>query len=180
MSSTENEQSSPIADNNGSDKTLGERKRIDSLNEFKAESERLFSSAQRVIRVYSKDLDPRVLNDRLIEKQFIEFIKRSRASKVELLIYDDAYLRGVDHRLVSLAQRFSSFVEIRLVPKDHHENFFGFYLADNKRIIHRHNIERYEAEYAELPNSLVKEKVKWFDEIWQQSPPASFLRALHL
>ncbi len=153
---------------------------IDSLNEFKIETEQLFSEASRLIQIYSKDLDPRVLSDSRIESLLLKFIKRSKASKIQLLIFDESYLKGIDHRLVSLAQRFTSYIEIRLIPRDYHENYFGYYLVDKKRIVHRNNIERYEAEFAQLPNSLVKEKSKWFEDIWQKSTPASFLRALHL
>jgi hypothetical protein len=156
------------------------RTAIKSFNEFTAETERLLADAGRLVQIYSKDLDPRVLSETKIEKLLLKFIKGSRASKIQLLIFDESFLRGVDHRLVALAQRFTSFLEIRVIPRDYHENHFGFYLTDKKRIIHRNNIERYEAEFAELPNSLVKEKSKWFDDIWQQSSPASFLRALHL
>jgi hypothetical protein len=183
MSSIEKNDSAKSSDNteyeiNQSSETT--HRAIDSLNEFKAETEQLFNEASRVIQIYSKDLDPRVLSDTRIESLLLKFIKRSKASKLQLLIFDESYLKGIDHRLVSLAQRFTSYVEIRLIPRDYHENYFGYYLVDKKRIVHRNNIERYQAEYAQLPNSLVKEKSKWFDDIWQKSTPASFLRALHL
>lgn len=158
----------------------GSRRAIESLSEFKQETELLFSQATRIIQIYSKDLDPRVLSNIRLESLILKFIKRSKASKLHILIFDESHLKGVDHRLVNLAQRFTSYLEIRLIPRDYQENYYGYYLVDKKRILHRNNIERYEAEYAQLPSSLVKEKSKWFDEIWQKSSPASFLRALHL
>lgn len=154
--------------------------KINSLSELKSASSGLFSEATQIIQLFTKDLDPRILNDREIELRLTQFVKRSRVSKMQILIYDESLMRGQDHRLVSLAQRFTSYVELRVVPKDYHENYFGFYLVDNKQMIYRSNIERYEAEYAKLPYSLVKEKSKWFDSVWQMSSPASFLRALHL
>ncbi len=153
---------------------------IDSLTQLITETTQLIDSAKRTIQIYSRGLDPRILNNREIEKQFIRFIKKSRASKIQILIADEQLLRGVDHRIVALAQRFSSYVEIKVIPRDYHDNPFGFYLVDDRSMIYRLNIERYEAEKLIMPNFLIKDKSKLFDTIWQVSTPASFLRALHL
>ncbi len=153
---------------------------IDSLTQFKQETSDIIASARQKIQIYSHGLDPRILNNRQIEKKLLDFVKRSRNSRVQILIYDEGLLRGIDHRLVALAQRFTSYVEIRIVPKDFHENPFGFYLVDNRTMIYRSNIERYEAEKLNMPNFMIKDKSKLFHTIWQSSSPASFLRALHI
>jgi len=153
---------------------------IQSLSQLQSETSQLLENATRTVQIYTRDLDPRILNQRDIEHTLIQFIKNSRSSRIQILVYDENQLRGKDHRLVSLAQRFTSFVEIRLIPKDYHENHFSFYLIDQNELIYRNNFERYQAEYAKLPYFLVKEKSKWFDSVWQMSPQASFLRALHL
>lgn len=153
---------------------------INSLTQLKEETNEILTSAKRSIQIYSCDLDPRILNNRQVENNVLNFVKRSRNSKVQLLIYDECLLRGVDHRLVSLAQKFTSFIDIRIVPKDFHENPFGFYLVDNRQMIYRSNVERYEAEKLAMPNFVIQNKSKLFHTIWQTSSPASFLRALHL
>ena len=153
---------------------------ISSLTQLKEETCQIFTSAKQRIQIYTHGLDPRILNNRQIEKNILDFVKRSRNSKVQILIYDERLLRGIDHRLVSLAQRFTSFIDIRVVPKDFHENPFSFYLVDNRYMVYRSNVERYEAEKLAMPNFVIKDKSKLFDSIWQSSSPASFLRALHL
>jgi len=153
---------------------------IGSLSQLKEETSDIFTSATQSIQIYSHGLDPRILNNRQIEKDILDFVKRSRKSKVQILIYNERFLRGIDHRLVTLAQRFTSFIEIRVVPKDFHENPFGFYLVDNRTMVYRSNVERYEAEKLVMPNFIIKDKSKLFHTIWQSSSPASFLRALHI
>ncbi len=153
---------------------------IDSLTQLKEETSHIFSSAKQSIQIYSHGLDPRILNNRQIDRNILDFIKRSRKSKVQILIYDEQFLRGIDHCLVSLAQKFTSFIDIRIVPKDFHENPFGFYLVDNRAMLYRSNVERYEAEKLIMPNFVIKDKSKLFHTIWQSSSPASFLRALYL
>ena len=153
---------------------------IDSLTQFKQETADLFAIAKQTIQIYSHGLDPRILNNRQVEKHLLGFVKRSRNSRVQILIYDEQRLRGIDHRLVALAQRFTSYIDIRVVPRDFHENPFGFYLVDDRTMIYRSNVERYEAEKLQMPNFVIKDKSKLFRTIWQSSSPASFLRALHI
>jgi len=162
------------------EQTKDARHIIDSLAQLKQETNDLFGYAKQRIQIYSHDLDPRILNNRETEQQLIRFIKKSRSCKVQILIYDEQFLRGIDHRLVALAQRFTSYIEIKIVAKDYHENPFGFYLVDGRTMIYRNNVEKYEAEIFHMPHFAIKDKSKLFESIWQSSSPASFLRALHL
>jgi len=143
-------------------------------------SQRLFEQANRSIQIYTRDFDPRILSHQSIEKSVIELVKRSRYSRIEILIQAEEHLRGIDHRLVTLAQRFTSGIAIKLIPKDYFEEAFAFYLVDGKQILYRQYHQDYHAELRQMPDFLVKEKARYFDKIWQESSPASFLRALYL
>jgi len=143
-------------------------------------SQQLFATAHKTIQIYTCDCDPRILNHRNIEQTIIELVKRSRHTRVEILIKTEESLRGIDHRLVSLAQRFTSSIGIKLIPRDYFEEPFAFYLVDSKQILYRQNHQDYHAEERQMPDFLVKDKSRYFDKIWQESSPASFLRALYL
>lgn len=153
---------------------------INSFADLKAATELLMRSANRSIKLYTHNLDPRILSNRLIEKVIIQFIKKSRNSKLQILIYSEDDLKGVDHRLVAIAQQFTSYVEIRTTPKDFQEAPYAFYLVDNKSMLYRRYQERFETEKLSLPDATLKHKLSTFDTIWQQASQASFLRALHL
>ena len=155
-------------------------KLIKSLSDLKESTIELFDRASKEISIYARDLDPRVLNNREVEFAVTRFIKKSRYCKVNILIESEQKLTGIDHRLVTLAQRFSSFIQIKLIPLDYQDNYFGFYMSDNSSMLYRNNIERYETELLNLPNSKLKEKSKFFGHLWQLASPASFLRSLHL
>ncbi|TQV84442.1 hypothetical protein [Aliikangiella coralliicola] len=139
-----------------------------------------FSTAKQKIQIYTRNLDPRVLNSRELEQSLSRFIRSSRFVKVEILITEERNLQGIDHRLVSLAQKYTSFVSIKVIPKDYHENHFAFYLIDGRTLIYRNVADRYESEIHQLPSSHLKQKTKYFDEVWEKSSPAIHLRALHL
>jgi len=160
--------------------TENSKQAISSLQQLRQETHDIFQDADRVIQLYTHNLDPRVLNNREIEKALINFVKKSRASQLHILIYQEELMRGIDHRLVSLAQQFTSTIQIKIVPRDYHENPFGFYIVDNRTMIYRSNVERYEAEKLRMPDFTIKDKSKLFETIWQSSSPASFLRALYI
>lgn len=157
-----------------------QHKLINSFSELKKTCLELFANANKTVQIYSHHLDPRILNNPQVEQQLIQFIKKSRYCKVQILIYDENNLRGIDHRLVSLAQKFTSYIEIKIIPKDYHENPFAFYLIDQRIMLYRSQSDNYTAELSQMPDFYIKEKTKLFDNIWQISSPASFLRALHL
>lgn len=157
-----------------------DRKLIDSLVDLKQTVALLFEKANKKIQIYSHNLDPRILNSPTLEKTLTSFIRTSRHTKVEILIYNERYLQDIDHRLVALAQNFTSYVHIRVVPKDFQDNPYAFYLIDDRFMLYRTTADRYETEFLQVPHLKIKEKSRLFNEIWQQSDPASHLRALHL
>jgi len=154
--------------------------KLESISELKIESNNRFKLASRKIQIYTKNLDPRILSNRDVEQTITRFIRSSRNARVEILIENERSLQGVDHRLVNLAQRYSTYLSIKIVPKDFHENPFAFYLIDGRHMIYRTLAERYECEVHQLPSSKIKKMTKYFDEVWEQSDPAIHLRALHL
>jgi len=154
--------------------------KIDSLKKLRQLTLQSFCDARTLIRLYTRDLDPRILNDRALEQALIRFIRRSRHSRLQILIVDEQSLQGQDHRLVSLAQTYTSFVQIRVIPRDFHENYFAFYLVDRDQLILRKQSDRFEAQYLCLPSSEIVNKQRYFEDVWQQSTPAVHLRALHL
>ncbi len=153
---------------------------LKTLSELRSHSAQLFAKAVNRIQIYSDALDPKILNEKDIEHTLIKFIKQNRHAKIQILIKDELLLRGIDHQLVKLAQQFTSFVEIKVLPKEYHENIFAFYLIDNKQMIYRSSVDNHNAELIKSPHSLINEKSKLFNTIWQSASPASFLRALHL
>ncbi len=157
-----------------------ENRLITSLDELQREACILFKTAKKKIQIYSYNLDPRILNNSQIEAVIKEFIRSSRYVKLEILIYDERNMQNVDHRLVRLAQIFTSSIQIKVVPRDFHENPFAFYLVDGRRMLYRSNAERFETEYRQVPDSNINKQTRYFDELWQKSDPASHLRALNI
>ncbi len=154
--------------------------KIDSLNNNKNKALELFSNVERKVQIYSKYLDPRILNNRDIELNLAKFARKSRFSRIEILIQDEKSIASIDHRLINLAQKFTSAVEIKVIAKDYIDNPVAFYLIDNNKMLYRSNFERFEAEYHQKPTNQLKQMSRYFLEVWERSDPASSLRAFYL
>ncbi|MET1253749.1 hypothetical protein [Aliikangiella maris] len=150
------------------------------LGELKPKVLDYFLLARQKIQLYTDNLDPRILNDSQIESALRQFIRLSRNSRLEILIKDERNLQGIDHAIVRLSQKYTSFIDLRVIPKDFHDNYFSFYIIDGKRMIYRPQADRYEAEYRQLPDGKLNQRSKYFNEVWQQSAQAIYLRALCL
>ena len=114
-----------------------ENRLITSLDELKRETCHLFKTAKKKIQIYSYNLDPRILNNSQIEAVIKEFIRSSRYVKLEILIYDERNMQNVDHRLVRLAQMFTSNIQIKIVPRD----YLCYYLPNHPQIKKNQNQE---------------------------------------
>lgn len=164
-----------------SDKPVEEAERlISSLSELVQTIESEFSCARQKIQLFTHNLDQRILNFPRLESLLKSFIRSSPHARVEALIYDERNLQNIDHCLLRLAQNFPSYIQIKIVPNQFQQDLSAFYLIDGRSLLYRNLADQYQTEYLRVPNFKVKEKSKLFNEIWQQSEPASHIRALYI
>jgi len=101
--------------------------------------------------------------------------------RVRILVLDpEALLSRSDHRLVNLALRVSSYVEIRRPGPDHVEFNEAMLIADRKGVIHRKQSDRYEGVanfHAPVRAAHLSEN---FESIWTHAEPDPHFRRLML
>ncbi|MDH5434816.1 MAG: hypothetical protein OEY19_12805 [Gammaproteobacteria bacterium] len=153
---------------------------IEHLDELKEVTADCISKSRQTVQLYTHNLDPRILNHPNISALLTKFIQQSSKVRIEMLIADEANLRGVDHLLINLTQRFTTYSKIKVIPKEYLDNRYAFYLFDGRTMLYRNNAERYETELLTLPNAKLNQMRKLFKEIWQQASPASRFRSLNI
>jgi hypothetical protein len=153
-------------------------RRLYSLEEVRTAYLASLSKARQIVQIYAPTLDPRLLNNTQAFTTLQQFVRLNRVSQVQMLIINERQVSQLDHRLIRLCQTYPSYAAIRLIPKDFHEEPFAFMLVDGQELLYRARYDRFETEIHHLPSFAIKEKQKYFDEIWQQAAPASGLRAL--
>jgi phosphatidylserine/phosphatidylglycerophosphate/cardiolipin synthase-like enzyme len=141
---------------------------------------RLISQAHRTIHVFSRDLEPRVFDDAAITDALSALARRHRSSHVRLLVADVGAPQRSGHRWLELVQKLSSKIDVRVVHDDHQHHPFCFLIADQSGLLYRSNATEYDGEVHFHAPLMCLEKLKFFDEVWQISRPASELRRLFI
>ena len=151
---------------------------LKSLADNRETSVAVAALAKRELVLFSRDLEP-LLYDR---QEFISAVQalatRSRMSRIRVVCIDPGPSVRAGHRLIAVAQRFSSYIEVRRASRDHAERADTFLVADDEALLYRPLATRYEG-YADMHAPLeARERLRAFEEIWQQGEPDPEFRRL--
>ena len=107
-----------------------------------------------------------------------QLVTRGGRATVKILIKDAAPILRRGHRLVTLAQRVTSFIEIRR-PGPQHESFNkAYYLVDRCGYIDRTFSDRFEASANFNDPRTVRALCDSFEDMWHAAEPEVNLRRL--
>lgn len=134
--------------------------------------------AKRDLILFSRDLEIPLYD----KDDFIAAVQalatRSRMSRIRIVSIDPGPSIRAGHRLISLAQRFSSYIEVRRASYDHANLAETYLVADEEALLYRPIATRYEG-YADLHAPLqARQYVKAFTDIWEKAEPDSEFRRL--
>ena len=137
-------------------------------------------SAKRSLAIFTQDLEPEVY-DRI---EFLDSIKNliltHKFARVRILLKDPLRSIKEGHRLVELARRFSTFIEVRVIHQDYHQHGEAFLLADHAGLVYRVNASRWEGIADTNSPRITQRYMEFFDRVWDVSNVAQELRALHI
>ena len=144
---------------------------ISSLEEMRAAVEAVAASAQRLMSIYTPDLEP----DLYDQNGFLEIVKRfvlaRRFAKVRVLLSDSGRLLRDNNRFISMGRRLTSCIDIRPVIAGPKQRASGYLIADDRAIVYRVHSDRWDG-VADLNNPPVaRQYLDEFDEIWHASSP---------
>ena len=152
--------------------------------ETRAELERLglamAQQTQRELDIVSRHLDPAIYDD----DDFVAAVKRlalgSRRARIRLLVTDSRPLLARGHRLLDLAARLSSFIELR-VPAPQHKDFNeAMLLADKQGYVHRRHADRFDGNANFSDRRTCAALSERFEEMWERGAPDPNFRRLHI
>ena len=137
-------------------------------------------SASRSLSIFTQDLEPEVY-DRI---EFLDCIKNliltHKFARVRILLKDPLRTTKEGHRLVELARRFSTFIEVRIVQADYGQHREAFLLADQSGLVYRIDASRWEGIADTNSPRITQRYMEFFDRVWDVSSVAQELRALHI
>lgn len=136
--------------------------------------------AGRHLQIFSHDLDKPVYDTEPFIHSIRQLVLGNRQAQVKILLQNNDRVVKQGHRLIELARRLSSSIEIRVPPYDWLEHRQNFLLADRYGYVHRESPDRYDATADYHAPLRVRELAGLFDDIWQVSQVDSELRRLYI
>ncbi|MFP5504564.1 MAG: hypothetical protein ACLGH6_00040 [Gammaproteobacteria bacterium] len=163
--------------------TLGETAgdyALESRDDNRQAAALLAAQARRQIELFSPDLEPVLYDQTPFLDALTQLCLSGPRARVRVLAKDFERTVKDGHRLVELARRLSSYVELRRVHPDYQDNNETFLLVDDYGLLHRRHAPRFEGTFSCKAPLEVRRLRAFFDEVWDRSEPVADLRRLHL
>jgi hypothetical protein len=140
---------------------------------------KILAHCKRDLAIYTRDLDPAILDQADALEALRQIALRSKAS-IRVLVQDTARAVQVDHRLIELVRRLPSVLQLRK-PQDDDLQFSGaFIVTDQHSYLERQNAESFECEGDLHQIGRHGQLLRYFNEVWDRAAPASELRRLSI
>lgn len=162
---------------------LGKDSRQHSLNElahFQQTLDQMLPQARRTARLFVPELDIDLLSRKPVVSALSGMVRISRFTRIQILFADSDPAVRAGHRLISLGQRFPSYIALRKL-NNADKNSPAWMVLDETAILWRSNFRRYTDGYACCNHrSRAAVLCKDFDTLWEGSRPDPALRQLHI
>ncbi|MDF1819104.1 MAG: hypothetical protein P1U54_10725 [Immundisolibacteraceae bacterium] len=135
----------------------------------------------RNVNIFTQNFDPAILDNEKFSDALRAFVVgHSRIARVRILVQrpETAILQG--HRLVELARKLTSMIEIRRPASQHAGIADAFLTFDNRAYLHRELGDRPEGKGCHDDSLRTLELIRRFGEVWSMSEPEAEFRRLGL
>ncbi len=149
---------------------------LTSLAEARIAVDTAAASAQRMISIYTPDLEP----DLYDQSAFLDIIKHfvlSRSfSKVRVLLVEPARVMRDSNRFMAMGRRLSSYIDIRYAAEPAAQRASAYLIADDRAIVYRLRTDTWDG-IADFNNPAVARRyLNEFDTVWNARAPEFTLR----
>ena len=140
----------------------------------------LIRQANQRIDILSYELEPKIYNHRPIYDALRTFATKDRRTHVRILVHHTRPILSRGHVLIDLAQRLTSFFEIKQLCAEDNRLTQGFLLADQTGYTLRPEALRFEGRADFNDRFTCRELQSDFDTAWHRATTDSQLRILHI
>jgi len=150
----------------------------DDQEQFSALHRNMLSQAKRRIWIVADTINSPILRDEQFSQSILQLAKQNAEADIRILLQDDKTGAGHFNPLVSLAQRLTSFVEIRTIDKTSSGVAEMITVVDHSAGIYRKSLSAYTG-FATYNNHLISKRLQdKFDHLWQFANASSEFRRL--
>jgi hypothetical protein len=138
----------------------------------------MIRQARRTVDIVSRDLDAPVYDDADFLEAAKQLALRSGRTHVRVLVHDARPMVAHSHRMLALARRLSSSVDIRVQGHQHANYNCAFLIADRLGTIFRPLSDRYDGHVCFHNPREADELTELFEEMWALADDDPNLREL--
>ena len=131
-------------------------------------------------RLFTRDLDSLLYDNAAFAEGLSRLLRISPRSHARVLVQNPENFAAQDHRLVALSQVLSSYLELRVVPKEAKDELAAFLVIDEAGYLYRPNSALYEGDASYNDPRRVRDLGHQFEQWWQQGSALTAARRLHL
>jgi len=129
------------------------------------------AGAQRLISIYSPDLEPDLYDQTAFLDIVKHFVLARSFSKVRVLLQEPARVMRDSNRFIAMGRRLSSCIDIRHVAPEPREQTSAYLIADDRAVVFRMRADAWDG-IADLNNPKVaKLYLTEFDAVWNACTP---------
>ena len=141
----------------------------------------LIGQAERHVAIFSQQLEPLLYNHPEICDTLSRLARKNKLSHIRILAQNTRAMLAQGHCLISLAQRLSSYVQVRNPSTPELQRFAESWLIiDNHSMCRINNLERYEGKLILQDKLEVRNQLEFFDMAWENSLPDPNMRQLNI
>lgn len=151
---------------------------FDSLLEARALALELLAATGRRLWIYSRDLDPLLLDDSELLEALRQIALSGRGADIRILVQSLDRVLHEGHRLLNLAQRLTSSIQLRIPCSEDRSYAAAFIINDRAGYLYRPLAGRYEGEGSLHHIGRHDELLSLFEQHWQRAEPSPELRTV--
>jgi hypothetical protein len=148
--------------------------------EASAVAHALAAQAQRTLLLHTEDLEPAIYDDSVFLDDLSRLVRNHSQSRIWILINDARKVVQHGHRLIEIARRLSSAIQLRRPAQQYRNYHESFLLADGCGYLHRPIAARYEGVANFNDPGKVADFEKYFMEVWERSEPDEEIKRLYI
>lgn len=141
---------------------------LDEIDDFRSHGLKLVEESSREVLLLSKELDPLLYHGELFSNRLLGFVRNDHRCRVKILVKNIRPLVEKGHRLLTLAQRLPSKIEIHKLLIEPQNDAITFMMGDRRILLYQHEDQMYNGfvNYNGAPES--KSFAEEFTYLWEQ------------
>ena len=150
---------------------------LTTLAEVRTAVNEISATAQRLISIYTPDLEPDLYDQTPFLEVIKHFVLTRSFSKVRVLLAEPTRVMRDSNRFVAMGRRLSSCIDIRYVAAQSPQRASSYLIADDRAIVYRMRADTWDG-VADINNQAVaRVYLQEFDQVWNASAAEHGLRA---